>query len=228
MGMISQYWFPDELFSGMFEGFNQSYAPGGWAFIMNRGSSGATLTWNHKDGEIILPLFALLNSGPTLTAIDAMFKGATRTSDVMAKGMLWSQAPHYGADPNRHGDWDLLVRVYFNFHIETRDFCYNRDGTISYYIVPFLDVTGHFGAFVDEWEWSVSDRPDVCQGPIEDKLNKSVPGAIGTVQGFIDQLVSSVRASTFSKVFLLPGHGTLNDGAFSEDADTDVALLLAP
>ncbi len=226
MPRLSQYWFPDRLYVGTFEGFNLKYQAGNWAWISNRASSGATLLWNRTDNELVLPLSPFLNSGPALTIVDRFFTKATRSSDIMTQGLFWFEAPYHDDDPSRHSDNDLLVRLYFNFHIETPGYCYNRDGTIGYYIVPFLDAAGHVHAFIDEWEWSVSDRPDVCQGNIEDQLNKDVPGAMPTLQLMLDQFLGGFSKFTFSTIFLLPGSGTPAEGDFSENADTDVALVL--
>ena len=42
----------------------------------------------------------------------------------------------------------LLIRVYFNFHIGTPWYCSDANGDISYYLVIYLDGGGH----VDQYE----------------------------------------------------------------------------
>src|SRR6266851_51827 len=171
MPTLSQYWFRDRFFGGPFDGWNQPYA--GWAWISNTGGSAATLVWNRQDDEQALDLDPQLNSPSVLAAVVALLGGsATRTSGFMAAGVFWPDVPYYNQNPGRHNDWDMLVRVYFNFHISTPWYCSDADGNISYYLVFYLDGSGHLQGYVDGWSYNYGGGQPFCTGAINSALNQ--------------------------------------------------------
>jgi hypothetical protein len=229
MPTLSQYWFSQGFFSGPFQGWNQPYPAGGWAWISNSGGSAATLAWNREDDEAVVDVAPALNNPVVLAAIDALLGGsASRTSGVMAAGVFWPSVPYHDKDPNRHNDWDMLVRVYFDFHISTPWYCSDADGNISYYLVLYLDGSGHVQGYVDGWSYDYGGGGPFCTGAIDDALNSAVPGGIASVQDLLNQELALLSGNTFSMLYYLPGSGTKAAGSFSEDADTDVAIALLP
>src|SRR5512135_2338983 len=144
MPTLSQYWFQNGFFVGPFDVWNQPYPDGGWAWISNTGSSAATLLWNRPDNEQVIDLAAQLNTPLVLSQIDGLLAGsANRTSGVMAAGVFWPNVPYHSQDPGRHNDWDMLIRIYFDFHIGTPWYCSDANGNISYYLYLYLDGSGH-------------------------------------------------------------------------------------
>ena len=227
MPTLSQYWFRDRFFGGPFDGWNQPYA--GWAWISNTGGSAATLVWNRQDDEQALDLDPQLNSPAVLAAVDALLGGsATRTSGVMAAGVFWPDVPYYSQNPGRHNDWDMLVRVYFNFHISTPWYCSDADGNISYYLVFYLDGGQHLQGYVDGWSYHYDGGGPFCTGSINNALNNSVPAGMATLQTMLNGYLALLAGSTFSLLYYLPGSGTKVGGPFSENADQDVAIALLP
>lgn len=228
MPILSQYWFSDRFFGGPFEGFNEPYPLGGWAWISHGGQSEATLSWNRADGETVLD-FAQVLSNPLVTnAIDGLLTGdVSRTSGVMAQGVFWRDVPYHDSNPGAHSDSDMLVRVYFNMHINTPGYCSDADGNISYYLVFYLDAGGGLHGYVDGWSYSYDGGGPFCTGGIDDALNQALPPGMGTVQGLLDEALPLLADSKYSTLYYLPGSGTQAQGDFSEDADTDVALALA-
>jgi hypothetical protein len=225
MPTLSQYWFQNGLLAGPFSVYNVSYPEGGWAWIANGGQSAATLAWNRPDNERVIDLGPLLNNPIALGQVDKLLGGqASRTSAVMAQARFYWQVPYYNQDPGRHGAWDMLVRLYFNFHISTPWYCSDADGNISYYIVVYLDGSGHLGAYVDGWSYDYDGGGPFCTGGINDALNGAVPGGIGALQEFLNSGLALLGDANFTSVYLLPGDGTKAPGDTAENADIDAAI----
>jgi hypothetical protein len=226
---LSQYWFRDRFWGGAFDGWNQGYSEGGWAWISNSGESAATLLWARSDSEQVIDLGSQLNNPIVLNAVDGILgSDAQRTSGMKAKGVFWRDVPYYGNDPSRHNEYDMLVRVYFDFHIGTPWYCSDADGNISYYVVLYIDGGGHLAGYVDGWSYHYDGGGPFCTGAINDALNSGIPGGIGTVQSLLNTALGLIASSTYSMLYFLPGTGTKAAGGFSENADTDVAIALLP
>ena len=226
MPTLSQYWFRNRFFSGPFDGWNQPYS--GWAWISNGGSSAATLAWNRPDNERVFDLGATLGNPIVTNAVDGILpSGVSRTSPVKAAGVFWRDVPYYSNDPGRHGAGDMLVRVYFDFHISTPWYCSDADGNISYYLVIYLDGGRRLRGYVDGWSYDYSGGGPFCTGSINSGLNSAVPGAISTVQGLLDTAFNLIT-DRFSMIYFLPGSGTKAHGYFSENASDDVAIGALP
>jgi hypothetical protein len=227
MPTLSQYWFRDRFFGGLFDGWNQPY--GGWAWISNTGGSAATLVWNRQDNEQVLDLGPQLNSPGVLAQIDGLLGGgATRTSGIMAQGVFWPNVPYYNQNPGRHSNFDMLVRIYFNFHISTPWYCTDANGDISYYLVFYLDGGGHLQGYVDGWSYHYDGGWPFCTGSINNALNNAVPNGMGALQMLLNGYLALLAGSTFSLVYYLPGSGTKAAGPFSENADQDLAIAVLP
>ena|ERR1039458_2852815 len=229
MPTLSQYWFQQGLLSGPFDVYNVSYPDGGWAWIANGSQTAATLAWNRPDNEQAIDLGPLINTPSTLVQIDKLLGSqATRTSALMAQARFWWQVPYYSQNPSRHGDWDMLIRLYFNFHIGTPWYCSDANGDIDYYIVVYLDSGGHLGAYVDGWSYNYSGGGPFCTGSINDALNAAVPAGISPLQTLLSNELALLSGVSFSSVYLLPGDGTKAPGDTSENADVDVAIAVIP
>ena len=229
MATLSQYWFRDGFFTGPFDVFNQTYADGGWAWISNGASSAATLVWNRPDSERTLDVAAQLGTPAILAVIDGLLSsGASRTSGIMAQGVFWPNVSYYSKDPSAHNDSDMLIRVYFNFHISTPWYCSDADGNISYYLFLYLDGGGHLQGYVDGWSYNYSGGGPFCTGSINDALNNAVPNGVGPLQTVLDNDLALLSDATFSKLYYLPGSGTKTPGDTSENADLDVAIAVLP
>lgn len=229
MPILSQYWFSDRFFGGAFEGFNEPYPPGGWAWISHGGQSQATLTWNRADGETIIDFASVLSNPLVTNAVDGLLTGpVSRTSGIMAQGVFWRDVPYHDQNPGAHGDSDMLVRVYFDMHIHTPWYCSDADGWIAYYLVFYLDGSGHLNAYVDGWWYHYDGGGPFCTGGIDDALNQAIPAGIPTVQNLLNEAIALLAGAQYSTLYYLPGSGTQTQGDFNENADTDVALVLLP
>jgi hypothetical protein len=229
--VLSQYWFSDRFFGGPFEGFNEPYPLGGWAWITRSGQSNATLSWNRADGEQVIDLGQELNNQIVTSVIDGLLPSdgsVSRTSGVLAQGVFWSEVPYHDQDPGRHNDWDMLVRVYFDFHVHTPWYCSDADGNISYYLVFYLDSGGHLAGYVDGWSYHYEGGGPFCTGAIDDALNNAVPSGMNQIGTLLNEALRLLAEGTYSTLYMLPGSGRQAGGDFNENADTDVALGLLP
>lgn len=229
MPTLSQYWFQNGFFTGPFNVDNQPYGDGGWAWISNGSGSAATLVWNREDSEVVIDVAPQLNTATILAQIDGLLSGgANRTSGIMAQGVFWPNVPYYSKNPGAHNDSDMLIRVYFDFQINTPWYCSNADGDIDYYLFLYLDGSGHLQGYVDGWSYNYNGGGPFCTGSINNALNNAVPNGIGPLQTILDNALSLLSGSTFSMLYYLPGTGTKNPGDNSENADTDVAIAVLP
>jgi hypothetical protein len=230
MPVLSNYWFRESDFRGATEILSLPHPAGAWAWInwSDIGSTKSTLVWEREDSEIALDLPPLLNAGDVLTAIDELLaRQASRTSPVKAGWIPWRYVPYRNSNPGAHGDLDLLIRVFFNFHIGTPWYCSDADGDISYYVVPYLDGAGHLAAYVDGWSYHYDGGGPFCTGAIDDALNTAVPGGVREVQALLDERTALFADRRFSMVYLLPGDGA-RTGVQNFDVDEHVALALLP
>ncbi|MBC7784350.1 MAG: hypothetical protein H7144_10970 [Burkholderiales bacterium] len=228
MPILSNYWFEDADFRGETEFFSAHHPAGGWAWInwSNTGATESTLVWEREDREIVIDLPPLLNAQDILDALDAQLRDATRTSGIRAGWIPWRHVPFYDKDPNRHGELDLLIRISFDFHVNTPWFCTAADGNINYYVVPYLDAAGRLGAYVDGWSYDYDGGWAICTGGINDKLNAAVPAGVGTLQALLNTRLSLFRDRVFDLVYLLPGSGDKSGlGKVNVNDHCSIALL---
>jgi len=227
MPTLSEYWFQKQLLGGPFSVYNQPFPDGGYAWIANGGQTAATLTWVRPDNETVVDLASQLNSQDILSQIDRLLGShANRTSGMMAQERFWWQVPYYGQDPGRHGEWDILVRLYFDFHIGTPWYCSDANGDIDYYIVVYLNGAGNLEAYVDGWSYHYSGGGPFCTGGINDALNSAVPAGVGPLQTILDTKLAALAEIKFSAVYILPGSGTKVPGEHAENADDDAAIAV--
>src|SRR6266568_4221319 len=174
MPVLSNYWFRRIDFRGDTEFLSIAHAPGGWAWInwADIGDRHSTLVWEREDREVTLDLVTQANNPAVTTAVDGLLGGsASRTSPIRAGWIPWRYVPYRGSDPSRHADLDLLVRIFFNFHISTPWYCTDADGDISYYDVFFLHGAGRLlDPAVEGRNYHDGGGP-FCTGTINDSLN---------------------------------------------------------
>ena len=227
MPVLSQYWFATGFWRGPFSVYNVAYPLGGWAWVSNTGSSKATLAWNREDGEHVLSLRPQLDTAQVHTVIDHALGGqAKRTSGVKVQGVFWPSVPYYSHNPGRHPASMMLVRVYFDFHVDTPWYCSDADGTISFYLAIYLDGNGHVAGYVDGWSFHYDGGGPFCTGAINDALNGAIPGSVGQVNTILQQKLALLSVVRFSMLYFLPGTGTNAGGNHSENADTDLAIAV--
>jgi len=230
MPVLSNYWFSDTDFRGNTEFLNVGHCPGCWAWInwSDIGSTKSTLVWEREDREVAVDLPPVLNAQDILDAVDKVLGGqAQRTSPIKAGWIPWVHVPGHEKDPGRHGDLDLLVRIFFDIHIHTPWYCSDADGNISYYVVPYLDGGGHLGAYVDWWSYDYNGGGPFCTGAINDKLNNAVPAGMGTLQTMLDTRLAFFANKLFDIVYLLPGDGS-RSGVGNVNVDEHVSIALLP
>lgn len=229
MPILTNYWFQDTDFRGDTEFANVGHASGTWAWInwSDIGSRRATLIWEREDRETVIDLPPLVNALGGATVDRLLGSSASRTSDLKAGWIPWRYVPYHDSAPGRHGDLDLLVRLFFNFHIGTPWYCSDADGNISYYVVPYLDGEGGLHAYVDGWAFHYDGGGPFCTGSISDHLNSAVPSGIAQLQALLDSSLGAFGTRRFDMLYLLPGDGA-RSGSGSVNVDEHVSLALLP
>lgn len=230
MPVLSNYWFQEVDFRGDTEFLSIGHGAGLWAWInwSDIGDRHSTLVWEREDAELTVNLVTQANNPAVTSAIDALLGGSvSRTSAIKAGWIPWRYVPYRGSDPSRHADLDLLVRIFFNFHISTPWYCTDADGDISYYVVFFLDGSGSLHASVDGWSYHYDGGGPFCTGGINDSLNAQVPAGMSTLQGLLDAALASYADQRFDLVYLLPGAAD-RSGVGNVNVDEHVSLALLP
>jgi hypothetical protein len=227
---LSSYWFHSTDFRGNTEFLSSLHASGGWTWInwSDIGNRHSTLVWEREDREFTVDLMAQANTAAVAQAIDRLLTGPVkRTSPIKAGWIPWRYVAYRGRDPHRYADLDLLVRVFFNFHVSTPWYCTDADGNVSYYVVFFLDGAGAIHASVDGWSYHFDGGTPACSGAISDRLNANVPGGMATLQGLLDASLAGLGRQRFDLVYLLPGAAE-RAGVGSVNVDEHVSLALLP
>ena len=230
MPVLSNYWFADTDFRGRTEFLSIGHCSNCWAWInwSDIGSTDSTLVWEREDREIVVDLPPLMNASDVLNTLDAILGNqANRTSEIFAGWIPWRHVPGHGKDPGRHGDLDLLIRIFFRFHISTPWYCSDADGNISYYVVPFIDSAARLRASVDWWSYDFDGGGPFCSGEISDQLNSAVPGGTSTLQAMIDARLALFARQQFDLLYLLPGSGSRSGGG-NVNVNEHVSLALLP
>jgi hypothetical protein len=134
--------------------------------------------------------------------------------------------PYYTAGTGR-GDYALLVRLAFDFHLNTPWYCTDADGDISYYILFSLDLSGQLRANVDGWSYDYDGGGPFCTGSINSDLDSGVPAGMATVQAQLDVRLDLYASERFDLVYLLPGSAETS-GTGSVNVNEHVSLALLP
>ncbi len=230
MPVLSQYWFDLPDFLGNTEFLSQPHPAGGWAWInwADTGGKRSTLVWEREDRELVVDLVPLANAPDVLAAVDGMIHDpVSRTSGIRAGWIPWKYVPFHETDPGRHGDLDLLVHLAFDIHVHTPWYCSDADGNINYYVVAYLDGSGHLGAYVDWWSWHFDGGGPFCTGAIADGLNTAVPGGVPALQAILDSRLALFSGRVFDLLYLLPGSGD-RSGVGSVNVNDHCSLAVLP
>jgi len=227
MSIDSQYTFFGGFFNGLFTGNNTKLnadQPFSESF------SGITLTIHRPNAEVPVDLGALIatNANTGLVANKLISAGASLTSGLRVQGVPWLSVPYFLQNLGAHKIMDMLVRVDFDFHIETPWYCSDIDGNISVYLFLFLDAKGHLKGKVDGQWFTFDGGGPFCRGPAQDALMSAVPGVSQQVKPILDQALATAASGKFKQLYFLPGNGTKTPGVSFQNASNDLALGLIP
>lgn len=247
MPLLSSYVFDQADFQGNFTYSTSGLFVGDFSYREFNNQNTSSIIVVREDRETRVEPSSMLNSSQALGMIDQQLGGrATRTSQVFAGWMTWKHVPYHEKDPNRHDELDQLLRILFNFHINTPPGCVDIDGNISYYVQFFLDDAGRLNATVDWWAyqfWGGHTVFGINCGADEakDALDKAVPAGIGPLQDAMNNYVKLVALfdapvhdqegrALFDKIYWLPGDGTrsLGEGSGTTPVENLASLALLP
>ncbi|WP_229743906.1 hypothetical protein [Aliidongia dinghuensis] len=191
-------------------------------------SLGSLLIVDRPDTELTIDLGAQIATNATtgLVANELIDAGASLTSKIRVQGVVWPSVPYFFQNPFAHNISDMLVRVDFDFHIETPWYCSDADGTISVYLFLFLDGERHLQGAVDGTWFSYNGGGPFCTGHITAGLNAAMPNVVSQVGPILQQALSKAAGVPFSNLHYLPGTGVSTPGVFIQNASDDVALGL--
>ncbi len=228
MPVLSSYKFQKTDFRGQTYYSNVHHGSGLWAYSASTNlTAHSTSALEREDREIVIDLVKQLNTREVLNLIDELLPGQVRrTSSVKAGWIPWKHVPYYSPRVRRN-DLTLLVRLFFNFHIDTPWYCTDADGNISYYILFYLDSRKKLRAHVDGWSYHFDGGEPICKRKIKQELSKHVPAALRTVQRELDKRTNMFGFLKFDHLILLPGSGTTS-GIGVVNVDEHVSLALLP
>lgn len=227
MSVTSQYFFLFGFFNGPFVGVNTVKAADQ---PFSESAPSGQFTVNRPNAELLFNLGAAIATNATvgLVATQLINAGASLTSGIRVQGVPWVGVPYFITRPLAHKITDMLVRVDFDFHIETPWFCSDADGTYSVYLFFFLDSAHHLQASVDGVWFTYNGGGPFCTGTITKGLNASVNGVIKQVQPILAAAIKPAAGVSFKNLYLLPGDGHKAAGVFNQDASLNTALALVP
>ncbi|UOX98417.1 hypothetical protein MWG54_12725 [Bacillus cereus] len=199
--------------------------------------AGSTLVRIRGDNEFVLDLPPQFNNQKTLSIVDEMLAGqAQRTSQIYVGWLPWKYVYRHFSNPTPtlHDDLDLLIHIFFTFHIDMPTGCANVDGTISYAVWPSLDSNGTLSAHVEGWWFHFDEGLSwiTCSSQVKDKLNDAVPKGMAPLQSMLDTQLGLFSDRKFKDLYLLPGDGnqskTINFFGGPDNVDNHVSIALIP
>jgi hypothetical protein len=229
MSTTSQYfglWGP---FNGPFQEINTAHS-GDIPFKETSVGGGIVLTVDRPNAEVAVHLSKQIATDATVGAVSKALiaSGASLTSDIRVQGVPWISVPYFWQNPLAHSFSDMLARIDFDFLIHTPWYCSDATGTISVYVLLFLDSHGHLQGHVDGAWWERHGGDPFCTGPVDSGLDAAIPGVKTKVKPILDNALKAASAIKFKRMYFLPGHGTKAPGLSSGDGRTDLTLALIP
>lgn len=243
MTTLSTYWFEDTDFRG-----NATYVSvpesSDWARIPRADLSGVSsvLVLDRPDAETRYDLTTLINllGKPVIDGHLSMINvqlashglGVSHRPDwvINAGWRQWRDiggpTKEPGKTPAPHADDDLLVRVYFDVHINTPWWALAVDGRLEIYIWVYLSrsrVRCRIDAY-DVFTWGGSVLDAAVDGALKGALGQFVASA--DAQQTLEQLQNSLPQD-YSRLYLVPGSGEL-DGSGPVNAEERVTLAIVP
>ncbi|HEX8110667.1 MAG TPA: hypothetical protein VF516_23205, partial [Kofleriaceae bacterium] len=225
MSVTSTYTFLQGFFNGMFIDVNTvSSADQPFSESFN----GPILTIHRPSNEIAVDLRTLINTNANIGLITKklMSAGASLTSEIGVQGVLWPSVPYFIQNIAAHKFTDMLIRIHFDFHIETPWYCSDADGTISIYLFAFLNSSRNLVVALDGTWWHYDGGGPFCTGAISSGLNAAMPGVRKTVSDLLPGLLKQTAGIKFSHLYFLPGDGRKAAGAAIENATSDLTIGL--
>ena len=225
MSVRSQYFFLNGFFNGKFEIINTVDATNQ---PFSETPFGPVMSVERPNGELTLDLGPQIATNATigLVASQLINAGASLTSSIRVQGVLWPSVPYFFQEPLAHKLNQMLVRVDFDFHIETPWYCSDADGTISLYLFLFLDSQGHLQGNVDGAWFQYNGGGPFCTGHITAGLNEAMPSVVAQVKPILKQALTEAAGVKFKTLYFLPGNGTKAPGVSFQNASNDLALGL--
>ncbi|MDH3740526.1 MAG: hypothetical protein OER56_02915 [Hyphomicrobiales bacterium] len=205
--------FENSNFTGAANCNSVQFPANGWAWATwTFGNRRASLARVRTDGEIVIALTPVLDTGTNRALIDASLPdGATRITNIRAGMVPYSETWLGPRQPGRHPAWRVLVDLSFRVRIDLPWYCFAPGGdsraTIHYYLFVRLDGARRLVASVDHWEWERTESAGVCGDTVADRLNNGVPGGVAPLQTALNTALSSFSSFTFSEIYFLPGDG---------------------
>jgi hypothetical protein len=181
------------------------------------------------NAEITVDLGKAIASNETtgLVANALVAANASLTSKIRVHGVRWMNVPYFWRNPAHHPPGSMLTCVSFDFHIETDTVCTDVDGTISSYMLFYLNGAGKLRATVDTPYFQFSGGWPFCSGPVHTALDTAMPQIREQVKAIVKKALKPAENVTFKDLYHLPGDGTKAPGFFSQNINLALALLPA-
>jgi hypothetical protein len=223
MSDTSTYVFLQGFFNGLFTVNNASSNNQSFSESFN----GIVFTVNRPNGEILVNLGPQIDTTANVGMVSEKLisAGATLASQIGVQGVPWGAVPYFFQNPLRHKPTDMLIRIHFDFHIQTPWYCSDVDGTIAIFLFAFLDNSGHLQVVLDGDWWNFNGGGPFCVGAVSSGLNGAMPGVRSAVQALLPGITKAAAGIKFSRLYFLPGDGTKAAVAV-ENATNDLSIGL--
>lgn len=224
MSVISHYQFLQGFFNGLFVDVNTLSNTDQFSESFD----GINFTVTRPNGEILVNLGPQINTDANVGLVSKKLTsaGASLTSQIGVQGVLWGSVPYFFQHPLAHKVTDMLIRIHFDFHIDTPWYCTDVDGTISIFLFAFLDKNGHLQVVLDGTWFQFDGGGPFCAGAVSSGLSAALPGVKTAVQGLLPAITKAAAGVKFSHLYFLPGDGVKAVGVHVENATNDLSLGL--
>jgi hypothetical protein len=223
MSDTSTYVFLQGFFNGIFSVNNTPSNNPAFTESFN----GSVFTVNRPAGEILVNLGPQIDTAANvgMVAEKLIAAGASLSSQIGVQGVPWGAVPYFSQHPLAHKLTDMLIRIHFDFHIQTPWYCSDVNGTMAVFLFAFLDNAGHLQVVLDGMWWNFSGGGPFCVGAVSNGLNAAMPSVKSAVLGLLPSITKAAQGIKFSRLYFLPGDGTKNLIAL-ENATNDLSIGL--
>jgi hypothetical protein len=226
MSVTSTYTFFQGFYNGLFTVQNTLQA-GNPPFSKSFPNS-ITMLMHRPDNEHTIDLGSLINTNENVGLISKMLTSshAALTSDLRVQAVQWISVPYFLQSAGAHLPTDQLLKVNFDYHIETPFPCTDIDGTISVFLFLFIDANKKLQVKLDGTSFTLEGGLFGCHDPAMNAIKAAMPAVKQQVKDLLPGLLAVTKDLKFSNMYYMPGNGFKTAGVRAQNASVDTALGL--
>ncbi|PHV07710.1 hypothetical protein CSQ96_07340 [Janthinobacterium sp. BJB412] len=230
MSVTSTYTFFQGFFNGLCTVHNVAEA-GNPGFFKTFPNSSTMVMHHRPDNEHTIDLGKLINTNEHVGLVSKLLMSAKAMmkSDLRVQAVPWMNVPYFLQSAGAHLPTDMLLKVSFDYQIETPIICTDIDGTISVFLFLFIDANKKLQVKLDGvWFTLDGGYPFGCHDAGVAGIKAAMPIVKEKVLSMLPGLLAVTKDVKFSTMYYLPGNGSKTPGIQVDNASVNTGLGLIP